>query len=36
MIASDSPVLEHACHEGNYGLAGILGGTRAIERKGLK
>ena len=36
MTASDSPVLEHACHEGNYGLAGILGGARADERKELK
>jgi hypothetical protein len=36
MIASDSPLYEHACHEGNYGLAGILGGARADEKKGLK
>jgi hypothetical protein len=26
-------VYEYACHEGNYGLAGILGGTRADEKK---
>ena len=23
---------EYACHEGNYGLPGILGGARAEER----
>ncbi len=36
MIASDSPLFEHACHEGNYGLAGILGGARADEKKQAK
>ena len=36
MIASDGPLYEHACHEGNYGLAGILGGARADEKKALK
>lgn len=36
MIASDGPLFEHACHEGNYGLAGILGGARADEKKRLK
>jgi hypothetical protein len=36
MIASNTPMYEHACHEGNYGLTGILGGARADERKGLK
>ena len=36
MIASDSRVYEHGCHEGNYGLAGILGGARVDETKGLK
>ena len=36
MIASDTPVYEHGCHEGNYGLTGILGGARAEEKKGLK
>ena len=33
MIASDGPLFEHACHEGNYGLGGILGGARADEKK---
>jgi hypothetical protein len=27
------PVYEYACHEGNYGLEGILSGTRAEEKK---
>jgi hypothetical protein len=25
------PIYEHACHEGNLGLPGILSGTRAEE-----
>lgn len=33
MIASEGPLFEHACHEGNYGLAGILSGARAEEKK---
>jgi hypothetical protein len=36
MIASPGPFLEHACHEGNYGLFGILGGARADERQAVK
>jgi hypothetical protein len=36
MIATDSFIFEHGCHEGNYGLTGILGGARADEKKGLK
>ena len=36
MIASDSQLYEHACHEGNYGLRGVLGGARADERKNAK
>ena len=30
---SDGPVYEYACHEGNYGLAGVLSGERALEKK---
>ncbi len=30
---SDVPVFEYACHEGNIGLAGILAGARAEERR---
>jgi hypothetical protein len=29
-------VFEYACHEGNYGIAGILSGARAEERAALK
>jgi hypothetical protein len=31
---ADHPMYEYACHEGNYGLAGILTGARAQERSG--
>ena len=27
----DEPVFEYACHEGNYGIIGILAGARRIE-----
>jgi hypothetical protein len=30
---SEGPVYEYACHEGNYGLAGVLAGERAQEKK---
>lgn len=36
MILGEGPLFEHACNEGNYGLAGILGGARADERKEQK
>ena len=36
MTASKGPLYEHACHEGNYGLFGILGGARAEEREGIR
>jgi len=36
MAKSDSLVYEYACHEGNYGLAGILAGARAQEKAALK
>ena len=29
----EGPIFEYACHEGNYGMAGILGGARAEEKK---
>jgi hypothetical protein len=29
---SSDPLYEYACHEGNYGLAGILAGARTEER----
>jgi hypothetical protein len=34
--ASSEPLYEYACHEGNYALAGILGGARQLERDGRK
>jgi hypothetical protein len=30
---TDGPIFEYACHEGNYGLPGILSGQRAKEKK---
>jgi hypothetical protein len=32
MQKSDEPMYEYACHEGNYGMSGILSGARAAER----
>ena len=32
MKKTDEAVYEYACHEGNYGMEGILGGHRAEER----
>jgi len=40
--SSKDAVYEYACHEGNYGMAGILAGARAEDKaaeaakKGLK
>ena len=31
---TDGPIFEYACHEGNYGLYGILAGARELERQG--
>ena len=31
MTKSDEPIYEYACHEGNYGMFGILSGARAEE-----
>lgn len=36
MNASEGPVYEYACHEGNYSLPGILAGARRIEADGGK
>ncbi|MCE2516064.1 MAG: hypothetical protein J4F37_13850 [Acidobacteria bacterium] len=33
MKRSADPVFEYACHEGNYGMEGILAGARADERE---
>ena len=32
--AADGPILEYACHEGNYAMPGILAGAREEERTG--
>ena len=32
MKRSERPMFEYACHEGNYGMQGMLAGTRAAER----
>jgi len=32
LIASQDRMYEYACHEGNYGLAGVLAGARASEK----
>jgi hypothetical protein len=34
MIKSDDHLYEYACHEGNYGMEGILSGARSLERAG--
>ena len=31
MTKSEEPMFEYACHEGNYGMEGILAGARAVE-----
>jgi len=33
MSKSEEPLFEYACHEGNYGMFGILSGARADEKK---
>jgi hypothetical protein len=32
MVRTEGPIYEYACHEGNYGLVGILAGARAQEK----
>jgi hypothetical protein len=32
MMKMDGPLVEYACHEGNYAMSGILGGARADEK----
>ena len=34
MTAIEGPLYEYACHEGNYGLAHVLEGARAQEKRG--
>ena len=33
MNATDGPLFEYACHEGNYSFANMLAGQRAAEAK---
>jgi hypothetical protein len=33
MKKTEGPIFEYACHEGNYGMSGILAGARAEEKK---
>ena len=35
MRRAELPMYEYACHEGNYAMAGILGGWRRLEALGL-
>src|SRR5580704_5879013 len=34
--ATQGPIYEYACHEGNYAMEDILGGARKMERDGAK
>ena len=34
MNRSEGPLYEYACHEGNYGMEGLLSGARAVEGAG--
>ncbi len=36
MERAEGPLYEYACHEGNYGLAGVLAGARAEEKAAAK
>ena len=36
LTRADGPIFEYACHEGNYSLAGILGGARREEADAAK
>jgi hypothetical protein len=33
MFKTEDPLFEYACHEGNYGMSGILAGARAEEKE---
>jgi hypothetical protein len=33
MVKAEGLIYEYACHEGNYGMFGILSGARAVEKK---
>jgi hypothetical protein len=33
MVATNGQMFEYACHEGNYGMLGILRGARFAEKE---
>ena len=33
MKATEGPIYEYACHEGNYAMTGVLAGARAAEKE---
>jgi hypothetical protein len=33
MVKTEGPIYEYACHEGNYGMTGLLSGARAVEKR---
>jgi len=36
MVATQGPIFEHACHEGNYGLYNTLAGARVEEKRAVE
>jgi len=36
LTSAKGPIYEYACHEGNYGMAGLLSGARAEEKKAVE
>ena len=36
MAKTDGPIFEFACHETNYGIANILAGARADEKRAVE
>jgi hypothetical protein len=36
MTKSEDSMFEYACHEGNYGMFGILNAARALEKGGAE
>ncbi len=36
MVKADGLIYEYACHEGNYGMFGILSGARAVDKRAPK
>jgi hypothetical protein len=33
MVKTEGPIYEYACHEGNYGMTGLLSGARAVDKR---